>query len=216
MFDLFGWPFGARYWSRRLFVGTAILDHMVIWELPWIRVGYGHVTVNSCPALRPPLLIFGITRVRADFRPANFRQTFFRTDFLVCIIFRPFIFSSRHFFAWTTFRLYIASSTLTFVHVFFRLSIFAFVMFFVGTYMQFFVHASPRRFFFRSLIYPLSHGRRKRGTRRCVPPVEKSAEDVPPEMRIFRNFSRHVSKFCIFQHFQNKVAEIREQTELLG
>ena len=48
------------------------------------------------------------------------------------------------------------------------------------------------------------------------PPVEKSAWDVPPEIRIFQLlFYSRVLKVCIFQHSQNQVAEIRGETKFV-
>ena len=62
------------------------------------------------------------------------------------------------------------------------------------------------------------HGRRKqRGTGGRVPRSRKISlgrhPPPPPEIMIFQYlFSRHTCKFCIFHHFQNKVAEIRGET----
>ena len=52
------------------------------------------------------------------------------------------------------------------------------------------------------------------GTR---PPVEKSAEDVAPEQRIFQYlFSSHVLQFCIVNHFQNEVPKSEEKLNFGG
>ena len=61
------------------------------------------------------------------------------------------------------------------------------------------------------------HGVESGGMGDASPAVEKSAGDVPPEIMIFQHlFSSHISKFCIFRHFQNKVAEIRKEIEFWG
>ena len=77
-------------------------------------------------------------------------------------------------------------------------------------------HVAKQKWYY---TVPPGHGRRKRGGGRgdASPSVEKSAGDGPPEIMIFRYlFPWHICKFCIFQHFQNKVAEIRGETTFWG
>ena len=46
------------------------------------------------------------------------------------------------------------------------------------------------------------------------PAVEKSAGNFPPEIMIFQHFFlTRITFFCIIQHFQNEVAEIRGENE---
>ena len=66
---------------------------------------------------------------------------------------------------------------------------------------------------------PLKHAWASKagGTGDASHAVEKSAGDVSPEMMIFQYlFSWYIWKFCVSQHFQKKVAEIRGETKFWG
>ena len=49
-----------------------------------------------------------------------------------------------------------------------------------------------------------------------VPRSRKISGGRPPEIMIFQYLFLHIWKFCIFHHFQNKVAEIRGETKFWG